>query len=414
MKTENLIIPSEIPWEEIKGKALEELLYWLLDSMGAKDLEWRIGGKGNGTADQGRDLECVFYTQTPEGELLRESWWIESKGRVGKVEPDEVKGVVLNVAGKASVDVLVIATNSNFSNPTRDWVKEWQRGHPRPIIKLWERTELEKFCSKFPTAVMRLYSKALSTQGRLEVVRSRFWNYALLADAPTLEALWSKHEVLISPEALAALITSEAGNGSLSKRPWGMRVDPDTLGKTLINSLLNLIFLVFRAGDIGVRQEPFIKALSYQVLCAMDRLGSDYVATLLKEWNFDDRALPQEIKELILGPVIDTLVTEIRDVCTSDCSRVMTSPLELSERDIELYWFRLSTNGSNENKKEKVLSMESLKTPCKVGFCVSEEVGCPVNGDKYRKRDTSKLLFDIKKIVDFRKSEITKSSPSLP
>jgi hypothetical protein len=39
-----LIIPSKIPWDQIQGKDLEELLYWLLDEMGAKDLEWRIGG----------------------------------------------------------------------------------------------------------------------------------------------------------------------------------------------------------------------------------------------------------------------------------------------------------------------------------------------------------------------------------
>ena len=48
-----LILPSEIPWNEIKGSDLEELLYWLFDSMGAKDLEWRIGGTGAGAADQG-------------------------------------------------------------------------------------------------------------------------------------------------------------------------------------------------------------------------------------------------------------------------------------------------------------------------------------------------------------------------
>ena len=49
---QELILPSEIPWSEIKGTDLEELLYWLFDSMGAKELEWRIGGKGAGAGDQ--------------------------------------------------------------------------------------------------------------------------------------------------------------------------------------------------------------------------------------------------------------------------------------------------------------------------------------------------------------------------
>ena len=83
----DLIIPSQIPWDRIKGKDLEELLYWLFDSMGAKDLEWRVGGKGSGAADQGRDLECSFYVSSPEGELIKQKWWVEAKGRKKTVEP---------------------------------------------------------------------------------------------------------------------------------------------------------------------------------------------------------------------------------------------------------------------------------------------------------------------------------------
>ena len=93
-----LIIPSKIPWDDIKGKDLEELLYWLFTSMGAKDLEWRIGGKGGGASDQGRDLECSFYTASPEGDLIHQKWWVEAKGRKSTVEPIEVKESVLNVA----------------------------------------------------------------------------------------------------------------------------------------------------------------------------------------------------------------------------------------------------------------------------------------------------------------------------
>jgi hypothetical protein len=34
-----LVIPSNIPWDNLKAKDLEECLYWLLDEMGAEDLE---------------------------------------------------------------------------------------------------------------------------------------------------------------------------------------------------------------------------------------------------------------------------------------------------------------------------------------------------------------------------------------
>jgi hypothetical protein len=41
---DSLFLPTEIPWKDLKGNELEELLYWLFDAMGAKDLGWRIGG----------------------------------------------------------------------------------------------------------------------------------------------------------------------------------------------------------------------------------------------------------------------------------------------------------------------------------------------------------------------------------
>jgi len=49
MKTEpkrEWVLPASIPFEGMKGRDLEECLYWLLDAMGAKDLEWRTGGTG--------------------------------------------------------------------------------------------------------------------------------------------------------------------------------------------------------------------------------------------------------------------------------------------------------------------------------------------------------------------------------
>ncbi len=168
-----LFIPTEIPWQDLKGKNLEELLYWLFDSMGAKELEWRVGGAGAGTADQGRDLELSFYVSSPDGDLVKQRWWVEAKGRTGTVEPFEVKNAVINAAGKAAVDVIVIATNTAFSNPLRDWVKEWQNENARPRVKLWERTELENHCSKNPAAVIRLFARALTMQGKLEVVKTK-------------------------------------------------------------------------------------------------------------------------------------------------------------------------------------------------------------------------------------------------
>ena len=57
---DNFVIPANIPWGQLKGKELEECLYWLLDEISGKDLEWRLSGSGRGTADQGCDPETSF------------------------------------------------------------------------------------------------------------------------------------------------------------------------------------------------------------------------------------------------------------------------------------------------------------------------------------------------------------------
>jgi hypothetical protein len=61
---------------------------------------------------------------------------LSAKGRAGTVEPDEVKSAVNNALAIDGLDYLVIATNTQFSNPTRDWVKKWQAKHSKPKVKL--------------------------------------------------------------------------------------------------------------------------------------------------------------------------------------------------------------------------------------------------------------------------------------
>jgi hypothetical protein len=402
-----LIVPSEIPWETIKGKELEELLYWLVDSMGAKDLQWRKGGKGGGSSDQGRDLECYFYMSNPEGDLSRQKWWIEAKGRKGTVEPSEVKDSVLNAAGKADLDVLVIATNSNFSNPTRDWVKDWLQHNPRPVVRLWEQSMLEKLCSKHPEAVIRLFSKALSPQGKYEVLKTRLWNYSSFADEPTLKELWkNKDQLDTDAEGLLALVVSEFANGNISTRPWPVLFDNENIIQTLANGLINFLYLVSKASDAGIRQEPYIRALSYLTLICIDRVGTTSTEIVLTQiWDdVQGRDYPEEVIEFILEPILDQLGTELRDICTSDCRRVTTDPIQLTEAEIENYWRRLHLPKSEEEEQvaKKVLAIESYKEPCAAGFKVSKDVSCPILSLESPHRNLEETLSIFKKIMRFR------------
>lgn len=151
------VLPAQIPFAELKAHDLEECVYWLLDAMGARDLEWRTGSHGTGAADGGRDLEASFYQPSPDGEMEAQRWWIECKGRGKTVEPEAVKNAVINASVKQGLASLVIVTNTTFSNPTRDWVSDWQSKNSSPKVRLWDKISLERFLSEQPTVVLRLF-----------------------------------------------------------------------------------------------------------------------------------------------------------------------------------------------------------------------------------------------------------------
>ncbi|MEZ4813540.1 MAG: restriction endonuclease [Caldisericia bacterium] len=125
--SKNLLLGSKIPWDKIKSKDFEEVLYWLFVELGAKDIRWRIGGSKDGASDGGRDIELTFYSEGPDGLPKKESWWIEAKSRKNKLEKSSVQNTILNTTNQNNLDVLVIATSGYFTNPTRDWVTDYQK-----------------------------------------------------------------------------------------------------------------------------------------------------------------------------------------------------------------------------------------------------------------------------------------------
>ncbi|MGY3582547.1 hypothetical protein ACVIGB_008388 [Bradyrhizobium sp. USDA 4341] len=242
------VLPASIPFESLKRRDLEECVYWLLDAMGAKDLEWRTGGSGDGAADGGRDLEAHFYTPGANGEIESQKWWIECKGRASTVESSEVKSAVNNALATEGLDYVVIATNTQFSNPTRDWVKEWQSKHPRPKVKLWDHSQIERYLSRHPDVVLRLYSEALSSQGRFQAMETQFWNKLEFVTPRALADLWKvRRELELTGMGLFAAVVNEFANGSITHRPWGAFLNAPSLAAVLRTGLVNISYLMCEA-----------------------------------------------------------------------------------------------------------------------------------------------------------------------
>jgi len=401
------ILPADIPFADLKARDLEECVYWLLDAMGARDLEWRTGGSGGGAADGGRDLEATFYAPSPDGEMEPQRWWIECKGRKGTVEPDEVKSAVNNTAMLGNLAYLVVVTNTNFSNPTRDWVKAWQASHLHPKIKLWDHETMERLLSRHPTVVLRLFSEALSPAGLLKVTQQRFWDKMEYTPVRALETFWSsRNEIEIGALERVALIANEFAHGNIVDRPWVAQTERVQLKVALLMALVNLPYLRIRAHAIGVDETPLFAAIAHMLLVLLQSVDADQLAEIVVRSvsERDQTILPDEIIAMMLMPILNRLAGEMQDVCSSDCTRISSVVSTLLETDnpVEVYWWRLDPNGiAKDAEARRFLRIESYKEPCKVGFTVNKKRCCPLFELKPKTTNVAEFFSVIKRVSEF-------------
>ena len=404
--------PASIPFERLKGRDLEECVYWLFDALGAKNLEWRTGGKGGGAADGGRDLEAHFYTPNVDDELEPKVWWIECKGRKDTVEKSEVQEAANNALARGDLDYVVIATNTQFSNPTLDWIKEWQKTHPKPKVKLWDKSQLERLLSRHPSVVLRLFSGALSSQGQAEAMESRFWNRLELSSEGTLAKIWTERgSIEFTALGMFAAIVSELSNGDISKRAWGALLDIQSLAEVLHLALVNAPYLLIKCSETGINQTPILRAISYLILAALRELPAENVAELITDSLFreDQMEMPEQVRLMLLLPITDQLLSEMQDICSDDCVRVSSckrAKFTQSADEIETYWERFQTTDTQDDKNDgRYLLIESKAAPCAVGFQVNEETSCPLFAIEPDDKNVGSLLAILKRVSEFRFNE---------
>jgi hypothetical protein len=406
------VLPASIPFADLKGKDLEECVYWLLDAMGAKDLEWRIGGSGGGAADGGRDLEAHFFEADEEGELRQQLWWIECKGRTGTVESGEVKSAVNNALAYDGLDCLIIATNTQYSNPTRDWVKEWQKKHPIPRIQLWDHTHLERYLSRHPDVVLRLFSEALSMQGRARALESRFWNKLEFVSRETLANLWKERDAVeFTPMGMFAAIANEFANGEITHRPWGAVLDLESAVEVLAIGLTNLGYLFLRSSQAGVDQQCLLRTFAYLILILLEALSGSTTAQIVSAFLLgrgESEEIPEDVQEMLLLPILKQVHSEMKELCSDDCKRIYFSDrwtLGNGEDEVKTYWLRFERAGIEERTEITRLMIERPDEPCIVGFSVDKDNRCPLFALDPTVNNVEDLMNIVKRVAAFRKDQ---------
>lgn len=379
------LLPTQIPFDELKGRSLEECLFWLLDGMGARDIEWRIGGKGAGTSDGGRDIEARFFAPNTDGQIEARRWWIECKGRSATLEKDAVTTACNNVLANKAVDCLVIATNTTFSNPTRDWVRLWQERFPTPQILLWDRASLERMLAQQPATVLRLFEGGLSSAGYLQALRERFWNLLEYSSIEQIKRIWSERDTLeIGPMERIALIANEFAHGSIHERPWAGVRDPTAIFEACRVSVFNLFYLYVRMVKTGVDEAPIVRTFGYLLLATLRHYHADLLLELFKValTNDDGEPMPEKVIDFLLMPIVHSMQDDLQLVCSSNCQRFSRedSIERWQPRDsIDKYWSRFDERGVPPPQPQKGYHrLERTTGSCVVGFDVSGDSSCPL------------------------------------
>ncbi len=405
----NWVLPAAIPFEKLKSKDLEECVYWLLDAMGAKDLEWRTGGTGGGAADGGRDLEAHFFEPDADGEIRQQRWWIECKGRKGTVDPNEVKAALNNVLAYEAVDRIIIATNTQYSNPTLDWVKEWQNRHPRPKVQLWDRAHLERYLSRHPDVVLRLFAEALSLDGRIQAMESRFWNKLELVSPRTLADIWEKrYEIELTAAGVFALVANEFANGDISCRPWAATLGEQAALAVLGVGLTNAGYLLLRSHRSGIDARILSRTFAYLTLLVLEKHPPDVIADFVVHF-FRSRleTVPDDVVEVLLRPILHQMAAEMQDLCTDDCSRVMLSDRKalFESNEPRTYWLRFEPDVTGEEPDDRMFQIEKRDEPCVVGFGVDNENDCPLFAVEPTVSNIRELFAVVQRVAIFRKAQ---------
>lgn len=401
-----LISEDDLPVEDLRDHDFEECMYWLFDAMGAKDLAWRKGAAGkHGAADGGRDLEATFHNLTPNAETTEEYWWLDAKGRKGTLEKNAVMHGVLNALADSDLDVFVIATNTTFTNPTRDWVKELQKKHPKPRIALWCGEDIKRLLNKYPSVVARLFSNALTVQGKLDVVSSRFWNSMRYSDSEWINEIWEEREnIEWDYKAAIAVVMSEIANGSLKKRPWAGTFDNEMLTFSLINALSNAMYFYKKMTDLGVDEGPIVKGLSYLLTAASVIHSPTSLATAI-DFSLmidEDTPAPLMLKNFILRPIFDEAMGSLLGDCTSDCDIFTRSVKQETEEELSVAAHYVIDDKKNNDEDGPKAILIRTDRPCKLGLS-TENHECPLFNDRIAEcsdEEIEKYLHIIKTVIE--------------
>lgn len=418
-------LESPISLAPLDSTEFERMVFYLLDEMGFTDILWRKGGDGNTSTDGGRDIEATYWRFDPV-KTVAEKFWFEVKFRANQLSKNTVQSIITNANGNTDLDRLVIVTNSTVSNQCVDWVKNFQQKHSSIKVSIWQGHDIELILRKNPKTLAQFFSNYLNQAGRFKVIESKFLNFFHLPSGIELDELWAAKNELFDAEnynLLFAAVMGELESDGIIQHNWGMECDSEIRIGLASFAIHNLLSFADRIHEHRERDDILVRGVTYLLQCILLKDSVDLAYLVLVEterYAKGAETLPIETKQLIINPIIGSMLRELVVRCSKNCLKVSYG---LSEDDANKRYFeRLGKSaGSKDNTDDgSFLIISARHSECEIELVdIGDE--CPlldhIRFNPARKEDVYESLAFMKNVLTKRLDQYSlhiSNSPSLP
>lgn len=405
-------LQGDLDFSKINPVDFENLIFHLLDEMGFSNLIWRKGGEGNSATDGGRDLEGTFWTVLPTVST-EEKYWFEVKYRKNQLEKTQVQSAVINAAGNNSKDFIVIITNKTVSNPTLDWIKDFQNSNKRPRVTIWQGHDLEILLRKNPRTLAKFLPSSLVFSGRCKAIKSKFANLMLLPSGGELDELWDRRDEYSEDSFLTlAAVIAEVEYGDIIQHPWGINLDKERLFSTLAIGMLNIFPFILKSSSLNRDQRAISNGLSYLAQCLIIRGGSELTANVLfdpEQYADVEYIVPDELKATRFGPILNGAYHDLAMFCSAKhCLKLH----HMTPKDKPDYFLRFSPPPSSRAKlDDRFLILNSSNEECPLGLVELDQY-CPLGETDGTPKDLHTLIVKlefIRKVIERRSAQVAEN-----
>lgn len=406
---------TDLDWPRLVGGRLEELLWGLLSDMGGTDMSWRAGTtNGVHAADGGRDIELTFRSPSDDGGTLHERWWVESKGRERTVGKRLVQDAVLNALAYSDVDVILVATNSVFTNSAHDWVRGWNASRRGARAILWDRENLASMVRSAPTVAARVLPEALDSRDRLALLIERFEKFGETPSPVDLEFFWQHPEIVIAydnPTVAVGVLLHADSDDEWERRPW-ISLLMDVAPLEVFASSLSWVpgqLLGESVRPKSAQRQTLVAA--FLLMSVVDRVDPEQAAKVSANvwaaWEGSEEMAALEARDhgwqkWIVMPILAEARRHAATLCGHDCARVSTEVTAFRPPMTATRYF--AGFKPPDERTDRWLTIIDRRVPCLAGSALASDGSCIVTREvSHEYGPTADFFADLAAVVAFRR-----------